>query len=54
VRVNPKTIDDKSFAEVTVMDRGRDQGWVGNVASRLGDRIGPGHFGIYGDKLNQG
>jgi hypothetical protein len=54
VCVKPKRVDDRSFAEVAVMDRGRDLGRAGSSNSRLGDRGGPGRFGGPGSGYTQG
>jgi hypothetical protein len=54
VRINPKRVDGRSFAEVAVMDRGQDLGRAGSSNSRLGDRGGPGRFGGPGIGYTQG
>lgn len=46
IRVASKTVDERSFAEVAVMNSGRsfNQGKQSGMASRLGNRVGPGRY----------
>jgi hypothetical protein len=46
VRVTPRKVDERSFAEVVTMDPGRNLGprKQGGMATRFGERGGPGRF----------
>jgi hypothetical protein len=57
VRVTPRKVDERSFAEVVTMDPGRNLGprKQGGMATRFGERGGPGRFNDqFGSEGNDG